>query len=77
MLRYELTDSLPSIPSDIDDEFAVPFLEQLKYAYPMPVIDEMARFWDVFTSAASNIWNGSDVKTELDAANTTITKQFM
>ena len=77
MLRYKLTDSLPSIPSDIDDEFAVPFLEQLKYAYPMPVIDEMARFWDVFTSAASNIWNGSDVKTELDAANTTITKPFM
>ena len=77
MLRYELTDSLPSIPSDIDDEFAVPFLEQLKYAYPMPVIDEMIRFWDVFTSAASNIWNGADVKTELDAANTTITKPFM
>ena len=78
LLRYKLTGgSLPSIPTNIKDEFAVPFLEQLKYAYPMPVIDEMTRFWDVFSSAASNIWNGADVKTELDAANATIIKKIL
>lgn len=78
LLRYELTGgALPSIPTDIEDEFALPFLNQMKYSYPMPSCDEMTRFWDVFRSASSNIWNGSDVKTELDAAEKTITKPFM
>jgi arabinogalactan oligomer/maltooligosaccharide transport system substrate-binding protein len=78
LLRYELTGgALPSIPTDIEDEFALPFLNQMKYSYPMPTCDEMTRFWDVFRSASSNIWNGSDVKTELDAAEKTITKPFM
>jgi arabinogalactan oligomer/maltooligosaccharide transport system substrate-binding protein len=77
LLRYKLTGSLPSISTDIKDEFAVPFMEQLKYSYPMPVNNKMVQFWDVFRSASSNIWNGSDVKTELDAAEKTITKPFM
>lgn len=74
-LRYELTNgALPSIDTKLDDANAVAFLKQLDYAFPMPSIPEMGNFWEAFNSASSNIWNGADVKTELDAANTAILK---
>ena len=66
--------ALPSIDTKLDDANAVAFLKQLDYAFPMPSIPEMGNFWEAFNSASSNIWNGADVKTELDAANTAILK---
>jgi maltose-binding protein MalE len=41
----------------------------------MPSIPQMGKFWDAAGAASQNIWNGSDVKTELDAANAAILAQ--
>jgi len=72
-LRYELTNgALPSISTELDNEFALAFLEQLDYAYPMRTGSQMDKYWEVFGAASSNIWNGADVKAELDAANASI-----
>ena len=48
------------------------FLQQLDYAFPMPSIPEMSKFWSESGTALYNIWNGADVKTELDAMNSKI-----
>ncbi len=32
----------------------------------------MDKYWEVFGAASENIWNGADIKTELDAANAAI-----
>ena len=72
-LRYELTNgALPSISTELDNEFALAFLDQLDYAYPMRTGPQMDKYWEVFGAASSNIWNGADVKAELDAANASI-----
>lgn len=68
-LRYELTGAIPSVEIDVESEYIAGFQEQLKYAYPMPSIAEIDNFWEPMKGACSNIWNGADVKTELDACN--------
>lgn len=68
-LRFEITGALPAIPVELDDPFVNGFVAQLEYAFPMPSIPEMSRFWDAMNAASSNIWNGADVQAELDAAN--------
>jgi arabinogalactan oligomer/maltooligosaccharide transport system substrate-binding protein len=35
----------------------------------------MGGFWDAMGNASKNIWDGADVKGELDAANTVIIGQ--
>jgi maltose-binding protein MalE len=72
-LRYELTNgALPSIGTELDNEFALAFLDQLDYAYPMRTGDQMNNFWNVFGPATSNIWDGADIVTELKAADKSI-----
>ena len=76
-LRYELTGALPVVDIELGGEFgeiATGLLEQMNYAYPMPSIPQMGRFWDVMNSASANIWdgNGQNIQSELDAANRAI-----
>jgi arabinogalactan oligomer/maltooligosaccharide transport system substrate-binding protein len=71
-LRANITNTLPAIDTPIDNPYAAGFVEQLKYAFPMPSIPPMAKFWDAMNAASANIWNGADVKKELDACNAVI-----
>ena len=49
--------------------YAEGFLKQLDYAFPMPTVPEMGMYWEAMNNASKNIWDGADVKTELDACN--------
>lgn len=71
-LRYSLTGAIPSVEVSVDSKYIAGFQEQLKYAYPMPSIAEIDNFWDPMEGACSNIWDGADVKTELDSCNAAI-----
>ena len=76
-LRYDITGALPSVSLTLSGEYgdyATGMLEQMKYSYPMPSIPQMAKFWDAMNNASANIWNGngSNIQSELDAANQTI-----
>jgi arabinogalactan oligomer/maltooligosaccharide transport system substrate-binding protein len=71
-LRANITNTLPAIDTPTDNPYAAGFVEQLKYAFPMPSIPPMAKFWDAMNAASANIWNGADVKKELDACNAVI-----
>jgi arabinogalactan oligomer/maltooligosaccharide transport system substrate-binding protein len=71
-LRANITNTLPAIDTPTSNPYAAGFEEQLKYAFPMPSIPPMAKFWDAMNAASANIWNGADVKKELDACNAVI-----
>ncbi|MDR1972757.1 MAG: maltose ABC transporter substrate-binding protein [Treponema sp.] len=71
-LRANITNTLPAIDTPTQNPYAGGFVEQLKYAFPMPSIPPMAKFWDAMNAASANIWNGADVKKELDACNAVI-----
>lgn len=71
-LRYDLTGAIPSVDIDVDSEYIKGFQKQLEYAYPMPSIAEVDNFWEPMKSACSNIWDGADVKAELDSCNSAI-----
>lgn len=74
-LRYQITGALPAIDCDLSGEYAEysdGFRRQLEYAFPMPSVPQMAAFWEASDSAVSNIWNGADVKTELESLDKTI-----
>ncbi|MBQ7158999.1 MAG: maltose ABC transporter substrate-binding protein [Treponema sp.] len=71
-LRFKLTGALPSVNIEIDSPYVGGFLEQLKYAFPMPSIPEMGMYWEAMNNASKNIWDGADVKSELDACNASI-----
>ena len=68
-LRFEITGAIPSIDTPLESKYAAGFLKQLEYAFPMPTIPEMSMFWEAMNSASKNIWDGADVKAELDACN--------
>lgn len=74
-LRYELTEALPSIETELDDEHIKGFMQQLEYSYAMPSIPAMGKFWDAMNSASANIWDGADVKKELDACYKAVTSK--
>ncbi|MDR2656048.1 MAG: maltose ABC transporter substrate-binding protein [Oscillospiraceae bacterium] len=71
-LRFDLTGAIPSIDITVDSPYIGGFLEQLKYAFPMPSVPKMSGFWDAMNNASANIWNGADIKGELDACDTKI-----
>lgn len=71
-LRFKITGALPSINTKVDSPYMAGFLKQLDYAFPMPSIPEMGAYWDAMNNASKNIWDGADVKTELDACNAAI-----
>ena len=48
------------------------FLEQLDYAFPMPSIPAMGKFWGETGAALNEIWHGADVQSTLDALNNKI-----
>lgn len=73
-LRADITGALAASTSEItyENEVVGGFGEQMKYAFPMPSIPQMGKFWDAMNAASANIWNGADIQKELDAANSTI-----
>lgn len=71
-LRFDLTGALPSINVKVDSPYIEGFLKQLEFAFPMPSIPEMGMYWEAMNSASKNIWDGADVKAELDACNASI-----
>ena len=74
-LRFDITGAMPSTSIKVESPYMEGFLAQMQYAFPMPSIPQMGKFWDATGAASQNIWNGSDVKTELDAANAAILAQ--
>lgn len=72
LLRFSLTQAAPSTNVPVDSPYMPVFREQLKHAFPMPSIPRMTRFWEAMNSASKNIWDGADVKNELDACDKTI-----
>lgn len=71
-LRFDLTGTVPSINVKVSSPYLAGFMAQLDYAFPMPSIPEMGMYWEAMNNASKNIWDGADVKTELDACNATI-----
>ncbi|MDR2792320.1 MAG: maltose ABC transporter substrate-binding protein [Treponema sp.] len=71
-LRANITNTLPAIDTPTGNPYAQGFIDQLNYAFPMPSIPPMAKFWDAMNSASANIWNGANIKQELDACNAAI-----
>lgn len=72
LLRFDITGSLPSINVAVESPYIEGFLSQLDYAFPMPSIPQMTRYWDAMNAASANIWDGADIQTELDQCNATI-----
>lgn len=68
-LRFSLTGSMPSINTSVNSKYMPGFLEQLDYAFPMPSIPAMGKFWSESEKTLRNIWNGSDVEEELKLLN--------
>ncbi len=71
-LRFDITGALPSVNIDVESPYLKGFMTQLDYAFPMPSIPEMALYWEAMNNASKNIWNGADVKKELDACNASL-----
>ena len=71
-LRFDLTGAMPSIDIPVSNPYIGGFLKQLDYAFPMPSIPEMAKFWETMGNTSKNIWDGADAQTELDACNAAI-----
>lgn len=68
-LRSDMTQTIsPRTDVVSDNPYFAGIMEQAKYAKPMPFIPAMDGYWSSMGPAFNNIWNGSDVKTELDAA---------
>ncbi|MDR1867905.1 MAG: maltose ABC transporter substrate-binding protein [Treponema sp.] len=64
-LRAQITNTLPATSGAVTgNTHAKGFLDQLQYAFPMPSIPPMAKFWDAMGAASSNIWNGADVQND-------------
>lgn len=67
--RYEITKQIPPHKEvKIDDDAHAGILAQFEFSKPMPSIPAMNNYWPAVASAYANIWNGSNIKTELDLA---------
>lgn len=71
-LRFDLTGAMPAIDTPVSSPYIGGFLKQLDYAFPMPSIPEMAKFWETMGNTSKNIWDGADVQAELDACDAAI-----
>ena len=71
-LRFDLTGTVPSVSVEVSSPYLGGFMAQLDYAFPMPSIPEMGMYWEAMNNASKNIWDGADVKAELDACNAAI-----
>lgn len=72
ILRFNLTGALPSVDVAVESPYLKGFIEQLDYAFPTPSIPEMNMYWNAMNNASKNIWNGADVRKELDACDAAI-----
>lgn len=67
--RYEMTDQIPPRKDiNANGELSKGIKDQLAYARPMPTIPQLGTYWSAMGSAYSGIWDGDDVKTDLNAA---------
>lgn len=73
-LRFKLTGAMPSINTTVDSKYMSGFLKQLDYAFPMPSIPQMNKFWSEMDAAILDIWNGADVQSTMDKCNAAIIK---
>lgn len=73
-LRFELTGAMPSINTTVDSKYMAGFLKQLDYAFPMPSIPQMDKFWSAMDNAILEIWNGADVQSTMDKCNAEIVR---
>ena len=71
-LRFKLTGAMPAINTTVSSKYMPGFIKQLDYAFPMPSIPAMGKFWSETGNALYNIWNGADVETELNLLNNKI-----
>jgi len=71
-LRFDCTGTVPSVSVEVSSPYLPGFMGQLNYAFPMPSIPEMGMYWEAMNNASKNIWDGADVKAELDACNKAI-----
>ena len=72
LLRFKLTGALPSTRVPVGSAYLSGMMRQLEYAFPMPSIPEMNKYWNSMNNASKNIWDGADVRKELDACNRAI-----
>jgi arabinogalactan oligomer/maltooligosaccharide transport system substrate-binding protein len=67
--RYEITKQIPPHKDiKIEDDAHAGILAQFEFSKPMPSIPAMNNYWPAVGSAYANIWNGSDIKAELELA---------
>lgn len=67
--RFDITDQIPPRKDiDTNKELSNGIKAQLVYAKPMPTIPQLGTYWSAMGSAYSGIWDGDNVKTDLDAA---------
>ena len=67
--RFAITDQIPPRKDiDTNKELSNGIKAQLVYAKPMPTIPQLGAYWSAMVSAYSGIWDGDDVKTDLDSA---------
>ena len=71
-LRFKLTGAMPAINTTVNSKYMPGFIKQLDYAFPMPSIPAMGKFWGEMEGSLRNIWNGADVETELNLLNNKI-----
>ena len=67
--RLEITDQIP--PRNdvlITDPYSKGIQEQLKYAKPMPTINQISGYWTSMGAVFSEVWDGEDVKKTLAPA---------
>lgn len=74
-LAYDLTGAIPSADIEVEHEATLGMIEQGKYAVTLPSISEMAGVWSSMDPAIRNIWDGADIKKELDAATEVVLAQ--
>lgn len=68
-LRCDVTGEVPAADVEVDSEYVNGLVAQLKYSYPTPSIPEADQWYEVMDRACANIWDGADVKKELDAVD--------
>lgn len=68
-IMVETTGLLPSTNITVNNKYSEGFIKQLEYSFPMPSIPSMGRFWSESGKALYYIWQGADVKSELDSCN--------
>lgn len=67
--RFEITSQIPPrIDVEVEDDRVLGILQQAKYTVPMPSLSEINTYLTVFSSIYENIWNGADIKEELEKA---------